>query len=402
MGTSIRNWSRGGASIGLVSLITIGSMLTTSPAAHSAEASDKNLRAVATVSQPANPQGAFLDLVNSLQEQEPLTYAAAEVYDNGTGWLSFKGEPSPQTRAAIAASGVVTEVRTDAPATRQQMDESLPAVSEALTSSGVSDFRLESNPDLTALTVRLDETSVSQSTRQPALPDGALSPEPSDTEEIRAAIEDILPAGISVALVDDTDPQVDKQSVWGGRSIYDSTGQTCTSGYQIIRGNNSGSPKKGTLTAGHCPDDGQRIAGSDSPLVFVKAVPGAYGDAQFMSSTDKSIRPDIWIKSGVYQAVNAVGDAVVGETVCNYGARAEGVDDCAKVLSVNVCAGNVCSLVKTDGKFTKPGDSGGPWYNGSRAMGIHSGVDSAGRAYFSRMTRILTSLEARLIVGSRD
>ena len=43
------------------------------------------------------------------------------------------------------------------------------------------------------------------------------------------------------------------------------------------------------------------------------------------------------------------------------------------MIDLNRCASGVCGLVWTDRSVTIPGDSGGPWYYGGYALGIHRG-----------------------------
>ncbi|MGW1768453.1 trypsin-like serine protease [Streptomyces sp. NPDC002073] len=46
----------------------------------------------------------------------------------------------------------------------------------------------------------------------------------------------------------------------------------------------------------------------------------------------------------------------------------------------NVTIGALKHMVVMNGSVCRPGDSGGPWYNGGTAYGIHSGAVTEGSA----------------------
>ncbi|MGH2711214.1 MAG: trypsin-like serine protease [Actinomycetota bacterium] len=61
------------------------------------------------------------------------------------------------------------------------------------------------------------------------------------------------------------------------------------------------------------------------------------------------------------------------------------------------------TFIRVDAKqrFCNPGDSGGPWYSGNQAYGIHSGSGQSGSTYhcFYMAVNYLQSLNLRVMTG---
>jgi streptogrisin C len=67
------------------------------------------------------------------------------------------------------------------------------------------------------------------------------------------------------------------------------------------------------------------------------------------------------------------------------------------VRKVGVCDGNVCNLVQMATHLTAGGDSGGPWFSGNTAYGVHRGFmwdpfAPFDRSVFSRLDRMFNAL----------
>lgn len=157
----------------------------------------------------------------------------------------------------------------------------------------------------------------------------------------------------------------------------------CTSGFTVFRG-----ATRGVLTAGHCPNSNTYVSGSSSITKFVAGHRGSYGDFQWHSTPDSTSHNIRINSSGRTRAILRQAIAAVGTSVCNYG-KSRARSSCTTVSSQAVCATDqngyrLCRLVRTNGAFTNPGDSGGPWYSGNRAYGIHFGKVS-GKSSYSRI-----------------
>ncbi|NNH07180.1 trypsin-like serine protease [Cellulomonas fimi] len=79
---------------------------------------------------------------------------------------------------------------------------------------------------------------------------------------------------------------------------------------------------------------------------------------------------------GQYRLVTSAGDAVVGGAVCKFGLTSG--FSCDTVESKGNCTTysgfpTFCGLFRTVNENASPGDSGGPWFYGNKAHGVHSG-----------------------------
>jgi hypothetical protein len=94
-----------------------------------------------------------------------------------------------------------------------------------------------------------------------------------------------------------------------------------------------------------------------------------------------SIAPRFRAYNNVYRDVETVGFPVVGETACHYGIGT-GIGTCGTVRQANTClrldapefvATRLCNAATMTADISEPGDSGGPWFYGNTALGIHHG-----------------------------
>ncbi len=160
---------------------------------------------------------------------------------------------------------------------------------------------------------------------------------------------------------------VDQVTLGGGRAT-----SGCTLAFSVK--DNKG--RKGVITAAHCPDN---MPG----LNFKRSVYSGKTDAQwhsaksgtkitnnFQADRKKFITPKTFSKT----------NRMKGKWICHYGATSG--KSCGKVVSINQGAlakhGNHTvrfNLVLVQGRSLRcsPGDSGGPWYSGRVAYGIHKG-----------------------------
>ncbi|WP_214466303.1 S1 family peptidase [Microbacterium flavescens] len=87
---------------------------------------------------------------------------------------------------------------------------------------------------------------------------------------------------------------------------------------------------------------------------------------------------------GSYRTVKSYGNPTIGILACKFGVTTG--NGCATVVGVDWCAvyenfPRFCGLAAMSGILTKPGDSGGPWFTGSKALGIHSGRSGASSVF---------------------
>lgn len=141
----------------------------------------------------------------------------------------------------------------------------------------------------------------------------------------------------------------------------------CTAGFTITR---RGGRSPGIMTARHCPDvswyDGSRLRER-------KETPDAGGDIEsYLGSGDitNRLRYD-W---GKFRNIEKRRNPSKGNVVCKFGITTG--HGCAEVIAISrtikTNSGNFGKQIVTDKKITAPGDSGGPWFWSTTAMGIHS------------------------------
>jgi hypothetical protein len=288
-------------------------------------------------------QNAFNLAITDVRLVEPETYFSAG-WEPGSGydaWVSFTATPSQASIERLGELAIDVEVRTAAPASEAALNGLLEGlVNEVAATEGVA-----------AVTGGWDAH------------DGAIdiAYTPEDAEQ---AIQ--LPAlrgPVPVTFTPSADLGIEPEVVRGGREVGG-----CTSGFALLQG--------GIVTAGHCANSSYSMVGSAYPLPYVSEHRTSYGDFQRHSSVDSTSNQIRISSSGTLRAMTSIAYASVGSAVCNYG-KTRASASCATVTDISECAtwegSTSCQLAVTNGTFTNPGDSGGPWYYNNTAFGIHYG-----------------------------
>jgi streptogrisin C len=149
-------------------------------------------------------------------------------------------------------------------------------------------------------------------------------------------------------------------------------GSGCTGGFVV-----QSLGVHGISTAHHCTTKPSTYDGSNLGTTT------AYGsrDVRWSRFSSGTAEPVFRYSSGNYRTVANASDPVVGATVCKYGITTG--NTCDVVVSSGHCVTysgfpQFCGQFRTDNRDAAGGDSGGPWYYGSRAHGIHSGGSDIG------------------------
>jgi streptogrisin C len=101
--------------------------------------------------------------------------------------------------------------------------------------------------------------------------------------------------------------------------------------------------------------------------------------------------------TGYRNATSAV-NPTVGMSVCAFGKQTG--YNCDAVMALNKCANGYCGLGFMYAQGSVPGDSGGPYFNGTVARGIHNGevyYNGQWRNIFTRIG-IINLLNAVVVV----
>jgi streptogrisin D len=200
-----------------------------------------------------------------------------------------------------------------------------------------------------------------------------------------AAVESIV-AGLGDAARLESVPGTLTTRISGGDAIYAGSGR-CSLGFNV----RSGSTYY-FLTAGHCTNisstwtNGSTTLGTRSGTSF----PGNdYGIVRYTNNTIT--------KSGAVgsQDITSAANPVVNQTVYRRGSTTGTRSGRVTALNstVNYAEGSVSGLVRTT-VCAQPGDSGGPLYSGTTALGLTSGgsgnCSTGGTTYFQPVTEPLS------------
>lgn len=140
---------------------------------------------------------------------------------------------------------------------------------------------------------------------------------------------------------------------------------------------------------------------SRAVLTYQRRLPLSKGDIQYNRSSE-DVGHSFYHHVGEYRDIDGpVGTPSVDQYLCFFG-RNSG-NHCDNVRDLTTCRGDYCNLVDMDEHDTGDGDSGGPWYYGSRPYGVHSGWHSAlsqERAQWTPLHNTLDDLDVLVRVGS--
>ncbi|OQJ62454.1 hypothetical protein B5P24_05265 [Clavibacter tessellarius] len=306
-------------------------------------------------------------------------------------WVAFT---EPVAAAALAPLGeLAPDVRTttDAPLTAEERSTAVAAAAQAV--------QAELGAESVEASMSEDGTTV---TAAAVLPDASASASASvdvtaaaqaGTDRAEAAVAQAATVPVEVALTDE-DPSQEVLSGGTALGIGNTQQLACTAGFTV---RNARTGATGLITASHCPDD----LNYESRQILTFEGHGDSGqlDEQWFSSSESVHNEFISQKAGstlIRRKATAVAAPFVGMNVCKYGTvTAYG---CSQVINgptttVNANGVTYANLWQVDGYITQEGDSGGPWFYGNTAYGIHYGNIPRGGADRSAFTSI-TAIEA--------
>lgn len=180
--------------------------------------------------------------------------------------------------------------------------------------------------------------------------------------------------GYNVVMSQSTGPTSDEDLARGGMFTL---GTSCTTGFNVYH---VASGITGTTTAAHC--DGVNGAFDDlSTIVLANPAEdehyGKWGDMQWHETPNDDETNSIWYRDaspvGLRRAITKVEPTFTKYSwYCNYGRNTK--DDCDSVRRISVRKWSVRRLVGMHEREKGGGDSGGPWYRGEYAAGLHHGA----------------------------
>jgi len=219
----------------------------------------------------------------------------------------------------------------------------------------------------------------------------ATSPltEPIGIDAALARVEETAPAvvrgfsrsDIAFEIVPAEQLAVTETWAYGGDKLKNGVNLKCTSAFSVKR---NGLNKWGILTAEHCTDitdyNGyQHVGGNTHNTKRRFGHYGAFGDYMYRS-TSGTERDDFYFNNTQKADVASVmpfSQIGVGDWLCRYGRATGGLNKCAQVNNVLIMTSAGVGVTRTNSTGLDDGDSGGPWYFGSIAVGITHGYVTA-------------------------
>ncbi|WP_307385578.1 MULTISPECIES: hypothetical protein [Microbacterium] len=215
-----------------------------------------------------------------------------------------------------------------------------------------------------------------------------------------------LPEEIAVELhaTDDFSP-AEPELFHGARPL----GGVCTGAFPVKR---KGGNELGIFTAAHCPGTGSYDGTSDAffaPYAYSISTASGPGGGDFRWNHSKYGLSGLTFVAGnqSMRVFDSYAVPSVGSGICGYGKQTDykcnTVAQCGLSATTTVPDNNqqytVGGLCRVTGHVTTGGDSGGPWFMGRTANGIHYGKVN-GHSAFSLVSNALVQTRVNLVVDS--
>lgn len=334
-------------------------------------------------------------LLDPLIEKYADTFATAGFTDDGDAYVVFTGPVPREVEVAIADQPRIT-ARGDALLSEGEAAEINEAVAQAVADVLPDDGELMTlvEPETGEVEIAITEGR-SESRVEVAAVEAYEEAAPDD-------VSDLAQDAVTVD-VDRTLENID-EAASGGQLLANrgNSSLRCTSAFTAKHGSNIG-----VLTAKHCPEN-LTVNSGDNLYNASLFTSNSAGDAQWHRSKtggNAQFRYD-W---GKYRNVGAHPVLKVGTRVCRFGAATGTGSGCDTVKYVSACTKypnltyTICDLAMTESTTgSAGGDSGGPWFYGANAYGIHSGTnvrDGYSRNWFTSSRKALAAMGLKAVTG---
>ncbi|WP_299646140.1 hypothetical protein [Sphingomonas bacterium] len=295
-------------------------------------------------------------------------------------------EPVPDRRIVAGGLDVAVEFRTDALATRAQLLAALSTHQAAIRASLRRAPGLGVDQRNGSLVVMVGDADAA------AYPAG----------ELEQRFANLTGMPVTVRRLDTTaDAAIEGGARVVGTSPVDGKRYACTTGFVVTDGG-----RLGVVTAAHCPDTLAYVEADRTqvPLSFVGQWGWSFQDVQLhLASAEASLAPSFFADTAktLRRAVTAArprASTRAGDVVCHRGERTG--YSCAEVEYVDFApSGDLCggpcapTWVAVAGPSCRAGDSGGPVFDGTVALGLVKGSsyrpDGACSLYYYQSTDFL-------------
>ncbi|WP_419838454.1 hypothetical protein [Candidatus Poriferisodalis sp.] len=316
-------------------------------------------------------QEAVAPLIAKWRRQHPEAFGGAYHADGFATRTTVRwvGQVPASIVAEIEQSGLAIGLDATATASQAALVGMTRAIAQALHDAGSTDFAVAPNIRTQRIDVILgvtDETSANAS-------------------EFERTIRELETSTIGVGVSRVTEGPFTPDTAQGGTvgsTKSDGSDIECTFSFGVRSGSTYG-----LLAAGHCANTlyyVDPVSASTTALTLRDEYAGYYGDFAWYSYSG-TVQPKFYAGSGTSNlrtvtSVKSASAIAIGDYYCKFG-RASNRPDCNNVKYTDVCHNGdslVCSQVRMRSVYGAGGDSGGPWYSGTQAVGINTGRYGSG------------------------
>lgn len=313
----------------------------------------------------------FSQVASDLSEEFPLDYASARITGDTAAYIAFRGSvpESADLGLELFPASVDIEIRENVGYTAAEIERAVVQshleVLEQVDADVVTFFDDQTETVVFEIASSPDNVSYSQIAR-------------SAVESVASDSLDGIRVVVTESPLGSLGANESSNFHYGGEAI-----SACTSGFGS-RSSSHTSGTRGILTAAHCnnsqSDDGHSLS-------YQSGHEGVNGDVQWhtgpKTESDKFYQGTASSSEVTLVSVSSVANPVAGAAVCRNGKMTD--QHCNTVFDAHICHNGVCSQVRTNTHTSTGGDSGGPYFWGSKAYGIHRGKMTDGA--YPYMTR---------------
>lgn len=306
-------------------------------------------------------QGPLAYLVNEIRQDYPNDFAGARIEDDLSAWIAFSGTAPAGAVSSIRAFPRAVRIIENRGFTEAGLNQRLHSVHDSVMANDKVETAL-STYDLA--TGQLEVTvAVEDSVDTPAQKKGLL--DLLRTELPVGSVANVGTSDVNLNIVSDM-MGGDESNIRGGTHLT-----TCTAGFVLENSNGD----RNISTAGHCSNTQTLRDGSAQiTLTFEDEHEGQWGDLQRHSVPSgytlvNKIR--YTIIGRISWVISSTGVPMEGQRLWNYGKSTGYKSD--RVYRGVADNGVARYLVAMHNHVTQVGDSGGPWFRGHTAYGIHQG-----------------------------
>lgn len=332
---------------------------------------------VADVLQMLGDQETFGSLAEDLMDQYPNDFSSAVFggHPGGVSYIYFKSAVPTEAFALANSSGLNVRLRGYSGKNHTEWLDQVDSIASFLESEGVPSFYVAFDDVNT-----IDVTIGVESQQAPVLPANLAD----DTNVTVVAHE----------------PFDENAGVRGGSWLMYGSSAWCTTAFSV---EHRQTRVTGFVTAEHC-SDGDGVKDILNNTVVASLQDSHYGENGDVAwySTPNNEPPKFFSSSLDTRTVSGVKQSFWrGTYLCTYG-RARNVPWCDEVYRTSMAKVGMRRMVVMKGHKAIDGDSGGAWYIGTKAAGIHSGggkVDGIKRSFFSKAHRLDNAMDVDVRVA---